>query len=74
MREATARRLHHPGHPQENLALIYAGLTRLKRSANGSWLTVVCSAPELEAFGRSWPSYNDHRKLARIEGISQPSI
>lgn len=39
------------------LALIYAGLTRLKRSVNGSWLTVVSSAPELVAFGRTWPSY-----------------
>ena len=31
----------------QNLAVIYAGLTRLKRRTEGSWLTVVCSAPEL---------------------------
>ncbi len=36
-------------------ALIYTGLTRLKRSVEGSHLTVVCSAPELAGFGRQWP-------------------
>lgn len=41
------------------LALIYAGLTRLKRNVKGSWLTVVCSAPELATFGKTWPSYKD---------------
>jgi hypothetical protein len=35
-----------------SLAAVYAGLTRLKRSPNGSWLTVVCSSPKLNAFGR----------------------
>ena len=39
----------------EARALIYAGLTRLKRSVEGSHLTVVCTAPELSGFGRSWP-------------------
>ncbi|WMS45292.1 AAA family ATPase (plasmid) [Acuticoccus sp. MNP-M23] len=43
----------------ERLALIYAGLTRLKRSPEGSWLTVVCSAPELREYGRSFPDYVD---------------
>ena len=43
-----------------SLALIYAGLTRLKRHVEGSWLTVVCSAHELDSFGRTWPSFN-HR-------------
>ena len=41
------------------LALVYAGLTRLKRNINGSWLTVVSSAPELEAFGKTWPTYEN---------------
>ena len=42
------------------LALIYAGLTRLKRHVEGSSLTVVCShsANELESFGRKWPSFD----------------
>ncbi len=39
----------------EARALIYAGLTRLKRSVEGSHLTVVCTAPELAGFGRRWP-------------------
>ena len=40
-----------------SFALIYAGLTRLKRRAEGSSLTVVCSAPELLEFGRTWPDF-----------------
>lgn len=40
-----------------DLALIYTGLTRLKRHAKGSWITVVCSAPNLAAFGKTWPEY-----------------
>ena len=43
----------------ESLALIYAGLTRLKRSEEGSSLTVVCSAPQLEGYGRSFPDHAD---------------
>jgi hypothetical protein len=39
----------------ESLALVYAGLTRLKRSQEGSWLTVVCSSPALEKYGETWP-------------------
>ncbi len=41
----------------QSLALIYAGLTRLKRRAEGSNLTVVCSAPELLEYGRTWPEF-----------------
>jgi len=39
----------------DSRALVYAGLTRLKRSVQGSQLTVVCTAPELAGFGRRWP-------------------
>jgi hypothetical protein len=39
----------------ENKALVYAALTRLKRSSQGSWLTVVCAAPELADYGKTWP-------------------
>ncbi|NOG70501.1 NERD domain-containing protein [Roseicella sp. DB1501] len=44
----------------ESKAVIYAALTRLKRSPQGSFLTVVCSAnnPELIAYGRTWPEHN----------------
>ena len=44
-------------------ALVYTGLTRLKRSVYGSRLTVVCAAPELAEFGRAWPDHADHSAL-----------
>lgn len=40
-----------------SMALIYAGLTRLKRTAAGSCLTIVCTIPELCDFGRTWPEF-----------------
>ena len=36
----------------QGLALVYAGLTRIKRSKEDSWLTVICSAPELQDYGK----------------------
>ncbi|KZZ04288.1 hypothetical protein A3744_26225 [Oleiphilus sp. HI0073] len=42
----------------KDLALIYTGLTRLKRSVYGSCLTVVCSATELESYGATWPEFD----------------
>lgn len=44
---------------RKNLALIYAGLTRLKRSVNGSCLTIVCSIPELASYGKGWQAFED---------------
>ena len=43
----------------ENRAVIYAALTRIKRSPQGSYLTVVCSAdnPQLIAYGETWPDH-----------------
>jgi hypothetical protein len=41
------------------LALIYSGLTRLKRHEDGSYLTVVSCASELQSFGRTWPEYEE---------------
>jgi hypothetical protein len=38
----------------KDLALIYAGITRLKRDDRGCYLTVVCSAPELKNYGTTW--------------------
>jgi hypothetical protein len=48
----------------ESKAVIYAALTRLKRSSQGSFLTVVCSAEdaELTAYGRTWPEHNQKPK------------
>lgn len=44
------------GNPKE-LALAYAGITRLKRDDRGCYLTVVCSAPQLLEFGETWPQH-----------------
>jgi thymidine kinase len=40
-------------------ALIYSGLTRLKRHPAGSFLTVVCCADGLREFGALWPDFSD---------------
>lgn len=45
----------------ESLALIYTGLTRLKRSDAGSCMTVVCAVDKLATYGRSWLDYDDRR-------------
>lgn len=43
----------------QDYALIYAGLTRLKRHEAGSYLTVVSRASSLAEFGKSWPQYEE---------------
>jgi hypothetical protein len=40
-------------------ALIYTGLTRLKRHEKGSYLTVVSCASALAEFGKSWTNYEE---------------
>jgi hypothetical protein len=42
---------------QDDLSAAYVALSRLKRSPNGSVLSVVCSAPELEEYGKTWPAF-----------------
>jgi len=42
---------------KRSLALIYTGLTRLKRHTEGSYLTIVSCADELIAYGKTWPQY-----------------
>ncbi len=44
---------------QRDLALIYTGLTRLKKHPLGSCLTVVSSARQLRSFGKIWPTYEE---------------
>lgn len=39
----------------KSLALAYVAITRLKRDDHGCYLTVVSSAPELRAYGATWP-------------------
>jgi superfamily I DNA/RNA helicase len=41
----------------QDLAVIYAGLTRLKRHPEGSFLTVVCNHAAFEEYGRTWPEF-----------------
>jgi hypothetical protein len=36
------------------IALAYAAITRLKQDDRGSFLTVICSAPQLREFGQTW--------------------
>ena len=47
----------------KNHALIYTGLTRVKRDLRGSWLTVVCSDSSLQEYGKTWPSYEENIPL-----------
>jgi len=47
----------------KSLALVYAGLTRLKRSSKGSWLTVICASSELTEYGRTWPDHADRPEV-----------
>lgn len=51
----------HIGHGKSEaaLALAYAGITRLKRDDLGCYLTVVCSAPELVEYGKTWPEFRE---------------
>lgn len=41
-----------------DLSLAYVAMSRLKRDAGGSYLTVVCSNPALENYGKTWPSFS----------------
>jgi hypothetical protein len=42
---------------KKSLALIYTGLTRLKRHVDGSYLTIVSCSKELIPYGKTWPKY-----------------
>lgn len=53
----------HAKDPQA-LAAIYTGITRLKRHTEGSFLTVVCAAGELEPYGRRWPQFERSQFLS----------
>lgn len=44
---------------QRSMALVYTGLTRLKRHTEGSFLSVVSSASELAEYGKTWPDYEE---------------
>lgn len=42
---------------QQELALVYTGLTRLKRSMKGSALNVISTSEPLREYGETWPSF-----------------
>ena len=41
------------------MALLYTGLTRLKRRSEGSYLSVISSADGLKDYGKKWPRYEE---------------
>lgn len=48
------------------MALLYAGLTRLKQHLSGSFLTVVCGEPNLAEYGKSWPDFTHKTQLNSV--------
>ncbi|MGQ3683590.1 MAG: hypothetical protein ACUBOA_00990 [Candidatus Loosdrechtia sp.] len=48
-----------PNAASRSLALIYTGLTRIKRHVGGGYLTVVSCAQNLREYGRTWPEYSE---------------
>jgi hypothetical protein len=48
---------------ETNLSLAYVAMSRLKRHVNGSYLTVVCSNPNLRDFGKTWPGFSEHSQI-----------
>ncbi len=48
-------------------ALLYSGLTRLKKSVAGSLMTVVCPIDGLADFGATWPAFHDLRNGRRAQ-------
>jgi archaellum component FlaG (FlaF/FlaG flagellin family) len=42
-----------------DLAAVYVAMSRLKRDTKGSYLTIVCSNPALEEYGKTWPSFSN---------------
>jgi len=41
----------------EALSLVYAGITRLKTTDAGSYLTVINTTQELAEYGKKWPNH-----------------
>ena len=46
-------------------ALLYTGLTRLKRHVKESFLTVVSCASQLRNYGKTWPEYSERLEKSR---------
>jgi len=43
----------------KTMALIYTGLTRIKRHTKSSYITVVSALPELAAYGKTWGHFEE---------------
>ncbi len=54
-------------------ATVYVAMSRLKRHAKGSHLTVVCSAPELKSYGETWPNYTEYTRNNNLKERKQPA-
>lgn len=54
-------------------ATVYVAMSRLKRHAKGSHLTVVCSAPELKSYGETWPNYTEYTRNNDLKERKQPA-
>lgn len=55
---------------RDDLALVYAGITRLKRTERGSLLTVVSCAGVLEPFGARWPNFRIYEARQQTTPLS----
>lgn len=58
---------------KKSLALIYTGLTRLKRHTEGSYLTIVSCANELISYGKTWPKYIEKNSLTSCSTKRPPT-
>jgi hypothetical protein len=58
---------------RDDLALVYAGITRLKRADLGSHLTVVSCASQLAPFGVLWPQFCNYETLKRAANLPLPA-
>lgn len=56
-----------------DLATVYVAMSRLRRHTQGSHLTVVCSAPRLKKYGKTWPEYIEYTSADSAIESNQPA-
>lgn len=59
---------------EKSLALIYTGLTRLKRHVDWSFLTVISCVNKLDVFGATWPEYEKVKENRIVKNISKSPL
>jgi hypothetical protein len=57
-----------------DLSAVYVAISRLKRNTKGSYLTVVCSNPNLRDFGMTWPNFSEDPQKPQKEPKSSIDI